>query len=61
MLTISFCGDSYSADWCNKAVSELPHQASSHLLCEGARPEIVRDILGHVDIRVTQNLYGKEL
>jgi site-specific recombinase XerD len=34
---------------------------SSHVLCEGARTEIVRDILGHVDIRVTQNLYGKRL
>jgi integrase len=32
---------------------------SSHMLREGARPEIVRDILGHANIDVTQNVYGK--
>ncbi len=32
---------------------------SSRMLREGARPEIVRDILGHVDICVTQNVHGK--
>jgi hypothetical protein len=32
---------------------------SSHLLREGARPEVVRDILGHANIEVTQNVYGK--
>jgi hypothetical protein len=26
---------------------------------EGARPEVVRDILGHAKIAVTQNLFGK--
>jgi len=29
---------------------------SSHMLREGARPEIVRDILGHEKIDVTQNV-----
>jgi hypothetical protein len=32
---------------------------SSCRLDERARPEIVRNILGHVDIRMTQNVYGK--
>jgi hypothetical protein len=32
---------------------------SSHMLREGARPEVVRDILGHANIDVTQNVYGK--
>ncbi len=32
---------------------------SSHMLREGARPQVVRDILGHANIDVTQNVYGK--
>ena len=32
---------------------------SSHKLRDGARPEVVRDILGHASIDVTQNVYGK--
>jgi hypothetical protein len=32
---------------------------SSCRLDERARPEIVRNILGHVDIRMTRNVYGK--
>ena len=32
---------------------------SSHMLREGARPEVVRCILGHANIDVTQNVYGK--
>jgi site-specific recombinase XerD len=32
---------------------------SSHTLREGARPQVVRDILGHANIDVTQNVYGK--
>jgi site-specific recombinase XerD len=32
---------------------------SSRMLREGARPEVVRDILGHVNIDVTQSVYGK--
>jgi hypothetical protein len=58
MLTNSFCGDSDSdsADWSNKTIAELPHHAPSHMLLrEGARPEVVRGILGHVNIDVTQN------
>jgi hypothetical protein len=29
------------------------------MLREGARPEVVGDILGHVNIDVIQNVYGK--
>jgi hypothetical protein len=29
------------------------------MLREGARPEVVRDILGHANIDVTQNVHGK--
>jgi site-specific recombinase XerD len=29
------------------------------MLREGARPEVVQDILGHANIDVTQNVYGK--
>jgi hypothetical protein len=32
---------------------------SSRRLEERGRPESVRNILGHVDIRVTQNVYVK--
>jgi integrase len=32
---------------------------SSHMLREGARPEIVRDNMGHANIDVTQNVYSK--
>jgi acyl-CoA reductase-like NAD-dependent aldehyde dehydrogenase len=32
---------------------------SSYMLREGARPEIVRDNMGHANIDVTQNVYGK--
>jgi len=32
---------------------------SSHMLREGARPEVVRDNMGHANINVTQNVYGK--
>jgi integrase len=32
---------------------------SSHRLREGARPEVVRDNMGHANIDVTQNVYGK--
>jgi hypothetical protein len=32
---------------------------SMHTVCEGARPDEVRDILGHANIDVTQNVYGK--
>lgn len=29
------------------------------MLREGARPEVVRDKMGHANIDVTQNVYGK--
>jgi integrase len=29
------------------------------MLREGARPEVVRDNMGHANIDVTQNIYGK--
>jgi site-specific recombinase XerD len=32
---------------------------SSHVVREGARPEVVRNIMGHADIDVTQKVYGK--
>ena len=32
---------------------------SSPMLREGARPEVVRDNMGHANIDVTQNVYGK--
>jgi hypothetical protein len=32
---------------------------SRHTLREGARADDVRDILGHANIDVTQNVYGK--
>jgi hypothetical protein len=32
---------------------------SGRTLRQGARPELVRDILGHANIDVTQNVYGK--
>ena len=31
----------------------------SHILREGARPEIVRDNMGHANIDVTQIVYGE--
>jgi hypothetical protein len=31
----------------------------SHMLREGARPEIARDNMGHANIDVTQIVYGK--
>jgi hypothetical protein len=32
---------------------------SSPMLREGARPEVVRDNMGHANIDVTENVYGK--
>ena len=32
---------------------------SSLMLRQGARPEVVRDNMGHANIDVTQNVYGK--
>jgi hypothetical protein len=32
---------------------------SPHVVREGARREVMRDVLGHANIDVTQNVYGK--
>jgi len=32
---------------------------SDHMLREGARPELVRNNMGHANIRRDHNLYGK--
>ena len=34
---------------------------SSHMRREGATPEVLRDNMGHANIDVTQNVYGKSL
>jgi len=60
MLANRFCRDSGAADSSNKGnVRSFRSMHSSHMLREGARPETVRDILGHANIDVTQNVYGK--
>jgi integrase len=60
MLANSFCRDSDSADSGNRRYFRnfrILH--SSQRLREGARPEVVRDNMGHANIDVTQNVYGK--
>jgi len=47
------------ADWSNKGIFEALAMHSSSLLREGARPEIVRDNMGHANIDVTQIVYGE--
>jgi integrase len=60
MLANRFCRDSDSADSNDKGYFRSFHTMhSSHMLREGARPEIVRDNMGHANIDVTQNVYGK--
>src|SRR5712692_6910048 len=60
MLANSFCRDSDSADSTNKGYfRSFRTMHSSHMLREGARPELVRDNMGHANIDVTQNVYGK--
>jgi hypothetical protein len=60
MLTNSFCRDSDSADSSDKGYfRSFRTMHSSRMLREGARPEIVRDILGQANIDLTQNAYGK--
>jgi hypothetical protein len=52
MLANSFCRDSHAADRRNKGYfRSFRTMHSSHMLREGARPEVVRDNMGHVDIR----------
>src|SRR6266436_5632377 len=47
--------------WCSRAVDFRSFRTmhSSLMLREGARPEVVRDNMGHANIDVTQNVYGK--
>ena len=58
MLATTLCRDSDPADpSVNGHFSELPH--SSCMLRDGAKLEIGRDIMGHVDVGVTDNVYGE--
>ena len=60
MLVNSFCRDSAPADSSDKRYfRSFRTMHSSPMLREGARPEVVRDNLGHANIDVTQNVYGK--
>jgi len=59
MLTSSFCGNSDSADPSNKGYFRSFRTVhSSPMLRERATPALVHYILGHVNIDVTQNVYG---
>ena len=42
-----------------KVFSDFRTMHSGHMLREGARPEVVRDNMGHANIDVTQTVYGK--
>ena len=61
MLATTLCRDSDRAD---SSVSEhfqsFRAVYSRHTPREGARAEDVQDILGHADIGVIQNVYGKK-
>ena len=60
MLATTLCRDSDPADSSvNGHFRSFRAVYSRHTLCEGARPDEVRDILGHANIDVTQNVYGK--
>jgi len=60
MFAISLFRDSDSADSSDKGYfRSFRTMHSSHMLREGARPEIVPDKMGHAKYRVTQNVYGK--
>src|SRR6516165_5462191 len=60
MLTNSFCRDSDSADSSDKGYfRNFCTIHSSHMWRRWARPEVVRDNMGHANIDVTQNVYGK--
>jgi len=55
MLASSLCRDSAPADSSDKGYFRSFRTAhSSHRLREGARPELVRDNMGHANIDVTQ-------
>jgi integrase len=60
MLANSFFRDSAPADSSDKSYfRSFRTMHSSPMLREGARPEVVRDNMGHANIDVTQNVYGK--
>src|SRR5262249_52387328 len=60
MFANSFCRDSDSADSSDKGYFQsFRTMHSSNMLREGARPGVVRDNLGHANIDVIQNVYGK--
>ena len=60
MLANSFCRDSDPTDSSDKGYfRSFRTMHSSHMPHEGARPEMVRDNMGHANIDVTQNAYGK--
>src|SRR5260370_21283031 len=60
MLANSFCRDSGSADSSDKGYfRSFRTLHSSHRLREGARPEVVRDILGQANIDVSHVVYCK--
>jgi len=57
MVANSLCGDSDSSNSADKAhFRSFRTMHSGHMLREGARPEIVRDNMGHANIDVTQNV-----
>jgi hypothetical protein len=60
MLATTLCRESDPADSSvNGHFRSFRAGCSRHTLREGSRPDEVRDILGHVDICVTQNVHGK--
>jgi integrase len=60
MLATTLCRDSDPADSSvNGHFRSFRAVYSRHTLREGARAHDVRDILGHANIDVTQNVYGK--
>jgi hypothetical protein len=62
MLATTLCRDSDPADSSvNGHFPSFRAVYSIHTVCEGARPDEARDILGHANIDVTQNVYGKKI
>jgi hypothetical protein len=60
MLATTIRTDSDPADSTNRGVlSGFCTMHSGHVLRQGARPEFVRDNLGHANSSVTQIVYGK--
>jgi hypothetical protein len=58
MLLTSLCRDPAIADWNGRSI----FAASARCLLaigEGARPQVMRDNMGHANIGVTQNVYDK--